>query len=79
MLAYAAQFVGVVPYGTGNTPSTSFSCDGYTQYVFAGFGISLFLHREVLLPLGAIALLALLPLLIERLTRRHRQGTRHID
>jgi peptidoglycan DL-endopeptidase CwlO len=41
VLAYAAQFVGVVPYGTGNTPSTSFSCDGYTQYVFAGFGISL--------------------------------------
>ena len=36
------------------------------------FGIGLFLHREVLLPLGAIALLALLPLLIERLTRRHR-------
>jgi cell wall-associated NlpC family hydrolase len=41
VLAYAAQFVGVVPYGYGNTPSTSFSCDGYTQYVFAGFGISL--------------------------------------
>ena len=41
LLAYAAQFVGVVPYGTGNSPSTSFSCDGYTQYVFAGFGISL--------------------------------------
>jgi peptidoglycan DL-endopeptidase CwlO len=41
VLAYAAQFVGVVPYGTGNSPSTSFSCDGYTQYVFAGFGISL--------------------------------------
>ena len=43
------------------------------------FGIGLFMHREVLLPLGAIALLALLPLLIERLTRRHRQGTRHVD
>lgn len=41
LLAYAAKFVGVVPYGTGNTPSTSFSCDGYTQWVFAGFGISL--------------------------------------
>lgn len=41
LLQYAAQFVGVVPYGMGNSPTTSFSCDGYTQYVFAGFGISL--------------------------------------
>ncbi len=41
VLAYSAQFVGVVPYGTGNTPTTSFSCDGFTQYVFASFGISL--------------------------------------
>jgi cell wall-associated NlpC family hydrolase len=41
LIAYAAQFVGVVPYGSGNSPTTSFSCDGYTQYVFAGFGISL--------------------------------------
>jgi peptidoglycan DL-endopeptidase CwlO len=41
VLAYAAQFVGVVPYGTGNSPTTSFSCDGFTQYVFAAFGISL--------------------------------------
>jgi len=36
------------------------------------FGIGLLLHREVLLPLGAIALLALLPLLVERLCRRYR-------
>jgi uncharacterized membrane protein YdjX (TVP38/TMEM64 family) len=43
------------------------------------FGIALFMHREVLLPLGAIALLALLPLLLERITRRHRQGSRHVD
>jgi len=43
------------------------------------FGIGLFLHRQVLLPLGAIALLALLPLLIERLARRHRAGTRRAD
>ena len=41
ILAYGAQFVGVVPYGTGNSPTTSFSCDGFTQYVFAGLGISL--------------------------------------
>jgi uncharacterized membrane protein YdjX (TVP38/TMEM64 family) len=43
------------------------------------FGFDLFMHRDVLLPLGAIALLALLPLLIERLTRRYRQNGRHID
>ena len=43
------------------------------------FGFSLFLHRGVLLPLGAIALLALLPLLIERLTRRRRQTGSHTD
>jgi uncharacterized membrane protein YdjX (TVP38/TMEM64 family) len=36
-------------------------------------GINLFMHREVLLPLGAIALLALLPLLIGHFTRRWRQ------
>ena len=36
------------------------------------FGLGLFMHRQVLLPLGAIALLALLPLLIERAVRRRR-------
>lgn len=36
-------------------------------------GLGLFMHREVLLPLGAIALLALLPLLIGHFTRRWRQ------
>lgn len=41
VVAYGMQFVGVVPYGMGNSPTTSFSCDGFTQYVFAGFGISL--------------------------------------
>ena len=41
VLAYAVEFVGKVPYGSGNSPTTSFSCDGYTQYVFAGFGINL--------------------------------------
>ena len=35
-------------------------------------GPGLLMHREVLLPLGAIALLALLPLLIGRLARRWR-------
>ncbi|EIL96736.1 hypothetical protein UUA_17195 [Rhodanobacter thiooxydans LCS2] len=42
-------------------------------------GIGLFMRREVLLPLGAIAVLALLPLLVERLTRRYRQPSRHRD
>lgn len=41
VLAYAAQFVGKVPYGSGNSPATSFSCDGFVQYVMAGFGINL--------------------------------------
>ncbi|MEO6945003.1 MAG: NlpC/P60 family protein [Lacisediminihabitans sp.] len=41
ILAYAAEFVGKVPYGSGNSPTTSFSCDGYTQYIFSGFGIHL--------------------------------------
>ncbi|WP_411557095.1 C40 family peptidase [Plantibacter sp. MPB07] len=41
ILAYAAQFVGVVPYGNGNDPSDSFACDGYVQYVFGAFGVSL--------------------------------------
>lgn len=36
-------------------------------------GLALLLHREVLLPLGAIAVLALLPILVERLLRRRRQ------
>lgn len=38
---FAMQFVGIVPYGMGNSPTTSFSCDGLTQYVFGNFGISL--------------------------------------
>lgn len=42
------------------------------------FGLSLLMHRDVLLPLGALALMALLPLLIERLARKYRQ-TRHHD
>ncbi len=38
------------------------------------FGAGLFLHPSVLLPMGGLALLALLPLLIERITRRWRQA-----
>lgn len=41
VIAYAEQFVGVVPYGMGNDPSDTFSCDGLTQYVLGKFGVSL--------------------------------------
>lgn len=37
------------------------------------FGLALFMHREVLLPLAAIALLSLLPLLVERMVRHRRR------
>lgn len=42
-------------------------------------GIGLLMHREVLLPLGAMALLALLPLLVERISRRRRKNNRPPD
>ncbi|WP_266168491.1 TVP38/TMEM64 family protein [Dyella subtropica] len=38
------------------------------------FEASLLMQREILLPLGAIGLLALLPIVIERITRRRRSG-----
>jgi len=41
IISAAEQWVGVVPYGNGNNPSDSFSCDGYVQYVFSQNGISL--------------------------------------
>jgi cell wall-associated NlpC family hydrolase len=41
VIAYAEQFVGVVPYGWGANPNDSFGCDGLTQYVYGQFGISL--------------------------------------
>ncbi len=43
------------------------------------FGLGLLAQPEVLLPLGAIAALALLPLLIERITRRYRQARTPVD
>jgi len=43
------------------------------------FGMGLFMHREVLLPSAALALLALLPLLIERITRRYRTPAKRVD
>jgi peptidoglycan DL-endopeptidase CwlO len=41
VVAFAEQFVGVVPYGWGADPNDSFGCDGLTQYVFKQFGIYL--------------------------------------
>ena len=41
VVAYAEQFVGVVPYGWGADPNDSFGCDGLTQYVYGQFGIAL--------------------------------------
>jgi cell wall-associated NlpC family hydrolase len=41
VVAYAEQFVGVVPYGWGADPNDSFGCDGLTQYVYGQFGIQL--------------------------------------
>ena len=40
VLDYARQFIGVVPYGNGNSPTDSFDCSGYVQYVFSQFGIN---------------------------------------
>jgi hypothetical protein len=48
--------------------------DALSRSDSVGFG--LFMHREVLLPLAAIALLALLPLALERFTRRRRSRDR---
>ena len=41
VVAFAEQFVGVVPYGWGADPSDSFGCDGLTQYVYKHFGRNL--------------------------------------
>jgi hypothetical protein len=38
------------------------------------FGVSLLMQRAVWMPLSAIGLLALLPLLAERISRRRRSG-----
>ena len=47
---------------------------GHAMTADSTMGLGLFMHRQVLLPLAALALLALLPLLVERFTRRHRQA-----
>jgi cell wall-associated NlpC family hydrolase len=41
VVEYASQFVGVVKYGPGASPDTTFACDGLTQWVYGQFGIQL--------------------------------------
>ncbi|MCH4161273.1 MAG: C40 family peptidase [Bifidobacterium sp.] len=42
VVSYANQFVGVSPYVYGgSSPTSGWDCSGFTQYVFAHFGISL--------------------------------------
>ncbi|HEY8804992.1 MAG TPA: C40 family peptidase, partial [Clostridium sp.] len=40
VLAYASNFLGI-PYVWGGTSPSGFDCSGFTQYVFAHFGINL--------------------------------------
>ncbi|WP_274608307.1 C40 family peptidase [Bifidobacterium saguinibicoloris] len=40
LVSYALQFQGI-PYVYGGTTTAGFDCSGFTQYVFAQFGISL--------------------------------------
>jgi cell wall-associated NlpC family hydrolase len=40
ILAYASNFLGI-PYVWGGTSPSGFDCSGFTQYVFAHFGINL--------------------------------------
>lgn len=41
IIAYATNFLGTKYVWGGSTPTPGFDCSGYTQYVFAHFGISL--------------------------------------
>jgi len=39
IIAYASNFLGIKYLWGGTSPSTGFDCSGFTQYVFAHFGI----------------------------------------
>jgi peptidoglycan DL-endopeptidase CwlO len=41
IIAYATNFLGTPYLWGGSSPSTGFDCSGFTQYVYAHFGISL--------------------------------------
>ncbi|MDF7641277.1 NlpC/P60 family protein [Bifidobacterium sp. ESL0784] len=41
LLAFANQFVGVVPYKYGGNTPAGWDCSGFVQYVFGNFGIAL--------------------------------------
>lgn len=41
VIAYAKKFLGVKYKAGGNSPKSGFDCSGFTQYVFAEFGIKL--------------------------------------
>jgi peptidoglycan DL-endopeptidase CwlO len=41
VVAYAMQFLGVPYRWGGSDPSTGFDCSGFTQYVYAHFGVSM--------------------------------------
>ena len=41
IIAYASNFLGTPYLWGGTSPSTGFDCSGFTQYVFAHFGIKL--------------------------------------
>lgn len=40
IIGFAKQYIGKVPYRTGNTPA-GWDCSGFVQYVFGSIGISL--------------------------------------
>lgn len=41
IIAYASNFLGIPYLWGGTSPSTGFDCSGFTQYVYAHFGIKL--------------------------------------
>lgn len=48
IVAFASQFVGVVPYVVGgNSPATGFTCDTFVRYVYAAVGISIHGNADV--------------------------------